>query len=249
MPRKQGISGKKNTGSDRERITAGIKRIGLLFISFAVLFLMISIRSFASGNYSPIDVKIPFECKADESGKEMQYEIFLKTVSEKAPAPKKDEKTVSAGKGGFFELHVTEPGTYVYRIGQKKGSSEEIIYEETQYDVYVYVVNSEQGELSHSLSVVNAKNDEKPDEIIFQNKMKPVPTPEPDPDPPEEPKPETPDDAAGKLYNLGGMIASKTGEVNAVFVSLFGLSMFGLFAGALVYIAAKKKQDGKERTE
>ncbi len=76
--------------------------------------------------------------------------------------------------GGFFGIiilksYISEPGTYEYLLYQIKGSDENIIYDETQYDVHVSVLTDEDGKLTYSVAVTIADTDDKPESVEFKN--------------------------------------------------------------------------------
>lgn len=219
------------------------KKSLILFISFVVFFLLFSVHTEASSVYAPVTAKIPFECKKPDSDKEMPYIIVLDTVSANAPKPDVNSLTLKGGQNGNFKITVTEPGTYIYRISQKKGSVEKAIYDEKEYDVYLYVINDDRKELSYTLSVVEKNTDIKPDDVVFANQFEAEQQKE---DPPAVDEPSKPDDPSGRMLNLSDMNASKTGENNVLYIGLYLLVLLGLSAGAGAYIASKKRRKKEE---
>ena len=227
----------------RNKNAAVIKRAGSLFISFVVFFLIFSAHSKAENNYSPIHAEIPFRCEKTIGEKEVPYLITLKSVSPNAPLPESNRMTVTGGESKNFGINITEPGTYIYRIGQEKGSVQRAVYDEKEYDVYLYVINSDKNELSYSLSVVQVNSDEKPDQVIFQNRMEKEPDKPDDDDSPKQDEPADPNkaDSANKNLRTDGLFAGKTGEINSLYIGVYIVCMLALLAGAGVYVAVRKK--------
>ena len=235
---------KRNAYSERN--ATGMKRAGILFVSFVALFLLLSVRTKADGNYSSVLVKIPFQCEKISGEKDIPYLITLNAISEGAPDPNVNQISLGGGEKGSFKISVTEPGTFAYRMKQKKGTVEKAVYDEKEYDVYLYVVNDGEKDLSCSVSVVSVDGKKIPntDEIIFQNILEPDPDIPSSEDPPASEEHPTPDDLTnGKNIRVGGLISGKTGENNPLFVGLFITSILSLIAGAGVYIAVKNKKE------
>ncbi|MCR5214656.1 MAG: hypothetical protein K6E10_09580 [Eubacterium sp.] len=123
----------------------------------------------AESLYKPVDALISFECGEMFGDKPYDYKIKIKTQDSITPMPQDDTVTVDGRGKGSFRIKITEPGTYVYRVYEEIGSDSEVIYDNTEYDVYVYVINNENNELTYSVSVNYADTDEKPSTLYFNN--------------------------------------------------------------------------------
>lgn len=218
------------------------KRMFILFVSFVALFVIFPVCVEASTSYTPVSAQIPFQCRKPDIDREMPYTIILDTVSTNAPQPKASKLSLIGGQNGNFEINVTEPGTYIYRIAQKKGSVEKAVYDEKEYDVYLYVTNDDSKELAYTLSVVERNTANKPDDIVFANQFEE----DKKEDPPAPDTPSNPDDPSARNLNLSDMNASKTGENNTLYIGLYILVLLGLTAGAVAYVASK---NGKTKEE
>ncbi|MCR4845312.1 MAG: hypothetical protein K5865_01060 [Eubacterium sp.] len=147
---------------------------GRLFTAFLVVmcFLCIIMGSNevrAEFIYKPVDALITFNCNAISGIDNNEYKISLKTDNKNAPLPEKDTVVVDKYGKGEFVIRVNEPGTYDYLIYQIKGSDNNIIYDDTKYEVHVCVLSDENGKLGYSVSVNIADTDEKPENIEFKN--------------------------------------------------------------------------------
>ncbi|MBR4580106.1 MAG: hypothetical protein IKO32_02610 [Lachnospiraceae bacterium] len=225
--------GNKNTGT---------KRIFILFVSFVALFLFFPVYAKASPIYTPVNAQVPFQCRKPDADKDISYTIIMDTISSNAPLPKDSKLSLAGGQNGNFEISVTEPGTYVYRVGQKKGAVEKAIYDEKEYDVFLYVINDNGAGLDYTLSVVERNTDIKPDSIVFSNRFEE----EKKDDPPAADEPSKPADTPAQNVSVTDMVASKTGENNALYIGLYILVLLGLTAGAGAYVAAKKSKTKEE---
>ena len=117
-----------------------------------------------------------------------------------SPAP--DELVIENIDKGAFIVTFSEPGDYQYRICQKPGNNDNIIYDETVYIVTVSVLRDDDGDLYTILSI-NFENDSfKQDDIIFKNKIKPQPTPTPTPVTPPNKAPDTGDKTNIMFYSI-----------------------------------------------
>ncbi|MCR5544105.1 MAG: hypothetical protein K6F55_08130 [Eubacterium sp.] len=148
-------------------ILSHMARISVLFVVMflAVCFDRLSEVS-AENAYKTVTVSIPFECKKTE---DMNYSICIEKKSEYAPEPDQRQIDTKGSKTGSFRIQISEPGTFIYHIYQAKGTDSEIIYDDTQYDVYIYVTNGEDGEINYSTSVYYADTDDKPSSVEYGN--------------------------------------------------------------------------------
>ena len=136
---------------------------------------------YAANAYKPLDVEIAFECIENLRLPDGSYTISISAEDENSPLPENDTVEVKDGKGSF-RLTVTEPGDYTYLVFQKRGNDENIIYDDTVYEIHISVMNkyadsegeiqtSEdgQGELIYYMSVNYVNTDQKPEMIEFIN--------------------------------------------------------------------------------
>ena len=90
-----------------------------------------------------------------------------------SPAIKNDQVTVADGQTGVFELGYDEPGTYEYTVRQvtdKKDAG--IIYDDSAYDVTLFIASKDDGTLYHEISVFKNGSIKKTDKLIFENRKK-----------------------------------------------------------------------------
>lgn len=88
-----------------------------------------------------------------------------------APLPEKTRLTITENNPGKFSMKYTEPGVYKYHVSQEKTYSD-YIYDNTEYDVWIYVSFLDDKTMTASVVAKNNKDKAKPDKIIFQNEKK-----------------------------------------------------------------------------
>ena len=125
----------------------------------------------AEGFYKPVDAVIPFVCHAGK-GVESEFRIQIRSESVDAPLPNEDTIHVDQEGKGSFRIELTEPGTFDYLVYEIKGTDDTIIYDETRYDVHVYVTCGDDDRLEYMVAVNYADTDEKPAEVEFKNDVK-----------------------------------------------------------------------------
>lgn len=86
-----------------------------------------------------------------------------------APSP---ETAELAAAQGSFEVTFTNPGNYQYRIFQRPGEDERIRYDQTVYQVTLFVMSDDDGRLSASVTVGTDGDAHKPESIAFVNEQK-----------------------------------------------------------------------------
>ncbi|MBO6165757.1 MAG: hypothetical protein J6O17_05210 [Eubacterium sp.] len=119
--------------------------------------------------YKPVDAHITFICQGIEGIEGGQYRISIKSETGLEPLPSQEVITVNEDGKGEFILHITEPGTYDYQVYQIKGSDKEVLYDDTKYDVHVFVMSDENGKLEYTVAVNISNTDQKPDTVEFKN--------------------------------------------------------------------------------
>ena len=142
---------------------------GLLMCAlFVVCFYDLTVH--AEYSYTPVDAVIPFECINSTDMDNASFKIKIKSEDSLSPVPDRNTVTVDNSGKGEFKIKLIEPGTYVYRVYQEKGADAAIVYDESQYDIHVCVMNGDEGKLIYTVSVNYADTDIKPEEIKFNNK-------------------------------------------------------------------------------
>ena len=137
---------------------------------------------YAEGVYKPITVEIAFECLGNSKLSDDTYNISISAAEKDYPIPDKDSIIVTNGEGSFF-ITFTEPGDYTYFVFQKKGDGEGVIYDETEYEIHINVMNKDsdsdetrpaqdsEEELMYYMSVNYKDTDKKPTVIMFVNEQ------------------------------------------------------------------------------
>ena len=146
-------------------------RVHFVRLLLCVLFVVYSccFTAHAELVYEPVDAVIPFECVNAKGIENATFNIQLKAEDTGAPVPKDTLITLNKAGQGEFRITIEEPGTYVYRVYQEKGSDSGVKYDDTQYDVHVCVMNGEDDKLIYTVSVNYADTDVKPTKLGFEN--------------------------------------------------------------------------------
>ena len=101
------------------------------------------------------------------------FEYMLSSKESGVPMPQETELRITvsngAGRGSFGTIEYTELGEYHYEISQKSGSVKNIRYDQSVYEVTVYVLNDGQGGLVPEIRASKAGDGSKTDEIQFVN--------------------------------------------------------------------------------
>lgn len=139
-----------------------------------------------SPSTTSVKATIPVTCEAPGSSETFTYILISadKTGNENI---KTSEIQLKDGEEGFFEIeYAAIPATYDYQIEQVKGSDANTTYDETIYDLKVYIVNdSEEGSnqdvlYAEPVVFVNG-SDKKCEKVAFKNTYvapaSPTPTP------------------------------------------------------------------------
>ena len=159
------------------KVHGGRSRVFLSLLCFLCAFFGLSASLQAMNQYVPVTVQVPVYCEKVNNDSKAVYEIHMERADSNTPKPVAETITVDAAKTGMFEITVSEPGNLKYTVSQIKGSAGDVMYDERVYDVYVWVVNDANNELTYTVSVTLAGSATKPDKIAFANSKKASPSP------------------------------------------------------------------------
>lgn len=214
-----------------------ICKAGLLIIAlFGMYFCQIRVN--AENAYTPVDAVIRFECESVKEA-DMEYRIRIRTENENIPLPDRDTIRINNEGQGSFHLQLTEPGTYDYLVYQEIGTDDSIRYDETKYDIHVFVTENEAGILDYSVAVNLAGTDKKPEKVTFRNDLKNATRPT------ETPSEETTEETTEKpSKNV------QTGDDTSLtlLITLCTVSASGILA-ILGLLMMKRRKKGEEDSE
>lgn len=132
------------------------------------LLVLLSVPTYASElSDSPVTVKIPVSCTGKNSTETFIYTI-TPAVTEFEQV-KTDQLTLKDGETGMFVISYTYPGTYHYTVCQESGTDDKTSYDDTEYDVDVYVTVNEEGATFADPIVYIKGGKEKKDSCSFVN--------------------------------------------------------------------------------
>jgi len=109
-----------------------------------------------------------------------EYTIVLTAEDENSAMPEGSadgvcEFSVNAGEFSFPEIVYTERGIFHYTVEQKAGSAERWTYDDSVYNVTVYVTNAEDGDGLVVNTAVYKEGETEKSEIVFTNTYDPAP--------------------------------------------------------------------------
>lgn len=139
-------------------------------ISFliALCFCFLSSLSVSAENYEKsIEVKIPVECVGKGSSETFTFIINAESTDNQ----RIEERSITLrdGEKGFFLIYCDYPGTYSYTVVEEPGSNKRIDYDNTLYEVKIFVTEDENGELFGTPVVFEEGSSEKKLSCSFYN--------------------------------------------------------------------------------
>ena len=93
-----------------------------------------------------VEAEIPVSCTGENTTESFSY--HLKAETSEFQTLSADSLSLRDGETGSFSVLYTCPGTYHYTLSQKKGTDKKTTYDETVYNVDVYVTEDEDGRMS-----------------------------------------------------------------------------------------------------
>lgn len=130
-----------------------------LFTCLAAMLMLFSILPVCAAEKT-VEVKIPVSCTGENTTESFFY--HLKAEPSEFQTLATDSLSLRDGETGRFSILYTYPGTYHYTISQEKGTDEKTTYDETVYNVDVYVTEDENGKMSaEPIIYLNGSNEKK----------------------------------------------------------------------------------------
>ena len=117
-----------------------------------------------------VSIQIPVSCVAEET--QETYYFYLYGEDSEAENIEVAELYLKNGERGVLKISYREPGTYHYIVRQKTGVDDKVIYDDTIYNVDVYVTTTENGELFAEPILYIEGQTQKKEELIFTNQKK-----------------------------------------------------------------------------
>lgn len=239
------INNKSNKLHSIEISSSDWGRLFFAFLAVMGLFgcLLSGFITYAAFSYTPVEASIAFICRYSEGINRNNYKISIKSENGNAPAPLEETVTLDESGKGEFRFHITEPGTYDYIIFQEKGSDEKIKYDDTKYDVHLFVTSDEDGKLEYSVSVNIADTDQKPTSVEFANKNANQDTKTPTANDPDNNGSDNRDKGNGSPDRTDNPSNAKTGDTPVVtyMIIVAIISMMGICI--LVYIKHRQSKE------
>ena len=107
-----------------------------------------------------VEAKIPVSCTGENTTESFSY--HLKAEPSEFQTLATDSLSLRDGETGRFSVLYTYPGTYHYTLSQEKGTDKKTTYDETVYNVDVYVTEDEDGRMSaEPIIYLNGSNEKK----------------------------------------------------------------------------------------
>ncbi|NMA96178.1 MAG: LPXTG cell wall anchor domain-containing protein [Clostridiales bacterium] len=167
-----------------------------------------------------MDIKssgIPIKVSLDGSPPEAEevYEIVIRAGDLTYPMPDDSEEGVftmnisGEDTKGLPEIKFTSLGVYKYTISQKAGTNELATYDDSIYDLVVYVTNKEAEQGFEITNLLYRDGDTKKyDEIVFNNKYEELVEPEREKPKEQDALPKTGQAPSGMYLLVGAMFVT-----------------------------------------
>lgn len=165
-------------------VKALIRILSVAFVSILSFSMVSRLVVQAEGNQR-VEAEIPVSCRMLKDHQDHVYQIMIEPERADYPRPNEELLLLTEQEKGKFEIGISEPGSYFYKVFEQKGEDARIQYDERIYSVEVFVVESCNGLLLYSLSASVDGNYHKPEELEFCNTVlsdKETKSSEPSPD-------------------------------------------------------------------
>lgn len=130
-----------------------------IFTCLAAMLMLFSTMPVCAAEKT-VEAKIPVSCTGENTTESFSY--HLKAETSEFQTLSADSLSLRDGEIGIFSVFYTYPGTYHYTLSQEKGTDKKTTYDETVYNVDVYVTEDEDGRMSaEPIIYLNGSNKKK----------------------------------------------------------------------------------------
>lgn len=137
-----------------------------IFTCLAAMLMLFSILPVCAAEKT-VEAKIPVSCTGENTTE--SFSCHLKAEPSEFQTLATDSLSLRDGETGSFSVLYTYPGTYHYTLSQEKGTDEKTTYDETVYNVDVYVTEDEDGRMSAEPVIYLNGSSEKKQSAGFRN--------------------------------------------------------------------------------
>lgn len=226
-----------------EKISESKKR-GVLLLALVLTFwfvLLTALPVLAAERTCMVSVPVSVQLTGTAGSGQTQNTPVFTVVMEaendrkELPMPEQNQIQIGAnGSGTFDSILYTTPGDYQYRIRQIAGNDQDIVYDTTEYDVTVRVLNAEDGGLEAEVWAIKPGQSEKQSRIVFRNEWKTATTPRTVQEPVQ----------TGTTTTTTTMRTPKTGDMqNPTLYVIVMIIAAGTAIGVSLYRKYKKKEE------
>lgn len=151
-------------------------RLFLCILSSAVLIL--SIAGAVAAHESVLELPAEVKIIGGKPVRQQKFTIVLEAVTDGAPMPQGCNKScalsfLGAERKNFPAISFGEPGVYHYRLYQVEGNTKRYGYDNTVYELGVYVSALPGGGLDSSVVLTEENKEGKIPDVIFTNRYYP----------------------------------------------------------------------------
>lgn len=148
------------------------------FVTLLVLVISISLfvmPAQAAEKKATVEIPVSVKLSGTLPAVSETFQIQLKADNASFPMPKGAANSiytlpiVGAGSGEF-SITFNDLGIYSYTISQKAGSNNKCFYDETVYEMTVYVTNAADGGFETNVAIYKKGESEKLDNVVFNNR-------------------------------------------------------------------------------
>lgn len=145
-----------------------VRRFAAVMAVYMVSVLFCVFGTAAAHAYDTVCARIPVNCCEFAEAADHEYIIKIEAETQEAPVPEKDVLEIAEDGTGFFDISITEPGTFRYNVFEIAGADKSIRYDDTNYTVTVFVEHEDEGGLVYSV-IANGSDESKSGSIEFKN--------------------------------------------------------------------------------
>lgn len=115
-------------------------------------------------------VQIPVSCIAEGIDDTFQFQcISMEAYCAEHQQVVPDHIQLKDKENGSFQVNIYYPGTYRYDVSEARGTSKNIAYDETIYEVDIFVSENEYGNMGTEVVAFKKGAEEKVDSLSFHN--------------------------------------------------------------------------------
>lgn len=141
-----------------------------ILLCILMIFIFSSFTVYAGNVATTVNLEVNNVIIGDAPHEKETFIYLLKAKDSENPMPKTNEISIDGrGTASFDKIKFTSPGLYEYQVVQNKGTNKDYTYDETIYEVSIYIKSDDKAIFTPIIKIYKNDSELKSEAISFEN--------------------------------------------------------------------------------